>query len=142
MQLQESMNILAMEVSALAHAIRGGKSQSDALTKEDLQKTEHRIMSAIKDFSDKVTAAFNDIGSNVDDLNAAVTGIASDVTALKAKIDQLQNSPGAISPEDQALLDQISAQATALSDKVKTVDDAAKALDAATENAPVAPPTA
>ena len=79
-------------------------------------------MSAIKEFSEKVTTAFDEIGASVD-------GVAADVTALKAKIDELQNSPGSITPEDQALLDQIQAKATDVANKVKSLDDA-------TENPP------
>ena len=72
-----------------------------------------------------VTARFDAIGSSVD-------GIAADVLSLKAKIDALQASQGSITPEDQALLDSIQAQADVLAGKVS-------ALDAATEAAPEPP---
>ncbi len=113
---------LAHEVRALVHAVSSNLPR--AATACDLHKTEERIMSAIKDFSDKVDAAFEEIGTSVD-------GVQSDVTALKAKIDELQNSSGTVTPEDQALLDQIQARATSLAEKVKT-------LDAATETPPTA----
>ncbi len=82
-----------------------------------IRKMEGRLMTAIQTFSDKVSKAFSDIATSVD-------GVAQDVTDLKAKIDELQNSPGSITPEDQALLDQVQQQATTLAEKVKALDDA------------------
>lgn len=61
----------------------------------------------------------------------AVDGLVADVGGLKKKIEELQNTAGEITPEDQALLDEIEAKAGA-------VADALDALDA--ETAPV-PPT-
>jgi hypothetical protein len=46
-------------------------------------------------------------------LSTALTALATGVAALDALITQLQNSPGTISPADQALLDQIQAQSQA-----------------------------
>jgi hypothetical protein len=74
-------------------------------------------MSAIKDYADKVNTAFDSISTSVD-------GVVADVAGLKKKIDDLQNSSGAITPEDQKALDDIQARATALADKVKTLDEA------------------
>ena len=51
-----------------------------------------------------------------------IAGITGDVADLKAQIEALQNSPGTISPEDQALLDGIQTRATALADKVTALD--------------------
>lgn len=84
-------------------------------------------MSAISDFATKQNA-FNDR------IDAAVTGLSGDVTALKAEILKLQNSPGTITPEDQASLDAIQARSEAIATKLE-------ALDAETANAPT-PPTA
>lgn len=93
-------------------------------TKFDLIQTENRIMSAISDFAAKVSAF-------QDRQDAAVTALQSDVKNLEDQIAALQNSSGAITPEDQALLDGIEARASAVSDKLD-------ALDALTP--PVAPP--
>ncbi len=82
-------------------------------------------MSAISDFADKVTASFTSIGTAVD-------GLTGDIQTLNDKITALQNSSGAITPEDQALLDGIQTQAGAVADKLA-------ALDALT--APAAVPT-
>jgi len=40
-------------------------------------------------------------------LTAAITDLEGDVKMLNDKITELQNSPGEISPEDQALLDNL-----------------------------------
>lgn len=87
------------------------------ITKHDLQQMENRIMSAISDYSVAVKAILDQISKAVDDLVA-------EIAALAAKIDQLQNSPGAITPSDQALLDGIQAQATSISTKITALDAA------------------
>lgn len=82
-------------------------------------------MSAISDFGARVDAAFEKLG-------VAVDGVASDVAFLKEEIRKLQENPGPITPEDQAILDGIESRVGALSAKVE-------ALDAATEQPPVPP---
>jgi len=84
-------------------------------------------MSAISDFSDRVSAKFDAIGTSVD-------GVVADVAFLKAKIEELQNSPGTITPADQALLDALEARVGTLSTKVAD-------LDAATDSSTVPIPT-
>ena len=79
-------------------------------------------MASIQEFAGRVDAAF-------DALHTSVAGIETDVTWLKDEIVRLNNTPGPISPEDQALLDAIEARATALVTRVQT-------LDAATETPP------
>ena len=73
-------------------------------------------MSALSDFADRVDAQFTAIGNSVD-------GVQADVVALKQAITDLQNSPGAITPEDQARLNDIEAKAAALAAKVSALDD-------------------
>jgi len=75
-----------------------------------------RIMSAISEFAAKV----NQHQAKIDE---AVTGISGDIAALKQMIADLQNNPGPISPEDQALLDQIEARIGATAERVKALDD-------------------
>ena len=82
------------------------------------------IMSAISDFATQLSAF-------QDRQDAAVAGLQGDVDNLTAQIAALQNSAGAITPADQALLDGIQARA-------KTVSDKLDALDALTP--PVTPP--
>jgi hypothetical protein len=105
---------------------------SEAITKHDLEAMESRIMGKIKEYSDQQSANFAEIGGSVDSLVESVNGLTGDIQRLKETIDQLQNSPGQITPEDQALLDSSQSQAAALSTKLKGVKDALKALDEAT----------
>lgn len=97
-------------------------------------------MTAIKDYSDAVNAKLDEIGTSVDTLTAGITGVSEDVTFLKDIITKLQNNPGPISAEDQALLDAGVARVTALSEKVAPLAEAIAALDAATDSAPTPPP--
>jgi len=101
------------------------RSNRDGITKTDLERAVLRIMSAISDFAAK-QKEYNDR------ISAAVTGISGDIKSLNDKITELQNNPGAITPADQALLDDIQAQAKAVAEKLE-------ALDAETPPAP--PPT-
>lgn len=94
----------------------------------DLNRKADSIMSAISEFAAQVNDSFGKIGASVD-------GIVGDVKALNDKITALQNSAGAITPEDQALLDGIQAQAGAIADKVAALD-----AQTAPDAAPVAPP--
>lgn len=89
---------------------------------EEIRKQGIQIMSSISEFAGKVNAAFEGISTAVD-------GVKADVEGLKAKIQELQDSAGQISPEDQALLDDIQAKAESAATKLAE-------LDAATENAP------
>jgi len=90
-----------------------------------LDRVEHKIMSAISDFAAKQNA-FNDR------IDKAVDDLVGDVKTLNDLITQLQTSSGQITPEDQATLDQLQARASAIADKLE-------ALDAQT---PPTPPTA
>src|SRR6185369_2630937 len=128
-QLKDSISDLEQAINAgtdqRKKEFEWHKSHSRTITKQDLKEMETRIMSAISDFGDKVNAKFDELGTAVD-------GIATDVDFLKAEIKKLQDSPGQITPADQAILDGIQTRADALSAKVK-------ALDAATEEPPTAP---
>lgn len=93
-------------------------------TYRDLIKVRDIIMSAISDFAAR-QSAFNDR------IDAAITGLQGDVKFLQDTIDKLQNTPGTITPEDQALLDQIDQRADAVATKLE-------ALDALTPPAPPA----
>lgn len=73
-------------------------------------------MSAIGDFANRVKADYERIGTAID-------AIREDVAGLNAKIEQLQNSQGQITPEDQATLDEIQAAAANLADRIGEVDN-------------------
>lgn len=85
-------------------------------------KIRKKIMSVISEYADRVGAKFAAI-------DASVSGLVADVAGLKAKIEQLQNSTGVISAEDQALLDSIENRVGAIAEKLAV-------LDAATEVTP------
>ncbi len=74
------------------------------------------VMSAISDFSTKVNAAFDTLGTAVD-------GLTTDVQTLNDTIKKLQDSAGTVTPEDQALLDEIQTRAQGVADKAKALDD-------------------
>lgn len=75
-----------------------------------------QIMSAISDFAAK-QAAFNDR------MDVAITGLSNDVAELNAEILKLQNTPGTITPEDQALLDSLQARGEAITAKLEALDN-------------------
>lgn len=91
------------------------KSLSELATKNDLHKLQTNIMSSISDFAVKQNA-FNDR------LDTAVTDLQGDVQTLNDLITTLQNSAGAISPEDQASLDAIQARTEAITTKLEALD--------------------
>lgn len=72
-------------------------------------------MSAISDYVAKQTA-----------LNArqdqAIDGVVADVNALNAKIAELQSTQGQITPEDQALLDEIEVRSNTITEKLEALD--------------------
>lgn len=55
-------------------------------------------------------------------ISAAIDGIAADLDSLNALILQLQNNPGPISPEDQAILDTAVAAGEALAARLESLD--------------------
>lgn len=79
---------------------------------------------AIKAFAEKQTA-FNTRH------NAGLTDLEGDIKALNDKIIELQNTQGSITPEDQALLDDIQAKSEANVTKVEAL---------AAQTPPVVPP--
>jgi hypothetical protein len=76
---------------------------------------EERIVSAISESAARTTAFLNAISTGID-------GLTADIEALKALIEQLQNSPGGITPEDQGILDQMEALAGTLADRIAALD--------------------
>ncbi len=72
-------------------------------------------MSAISEYASKQNA-FNDR------IDSAVTGLQGDVTALNELITKLQSTPGTVTAEDQALLDQLQARAETIATKIEALD--------------------
>ncbi len=73
------------------------------------------IMSVISDFAAK-QAAFNDR------MDTAIADLQGDVKTLNDEIAKLQASSGAISAEDQALLDGLQTRAQGITDKLEALD--------------------
>lgn len=96
-------------------------------------------MSAIADFAAK-QKQFNDRQATaIDGAVQSLQGLTDDVAALNKKIDELQNSPGSITPEDQALLDDLQSQGDNVAQKAEALATALQALDSQT---PPTPPSA
>lgn len=84
------------------------------ITLRTLWEQGETILSKISEFATRQNA-FNDR------LDAAVTDLQGDVATLNAKIEELQNSPGEITPEDQASLDAIETRAQSITDKLEAL---------------------
>ena len=106
---------------------------------EKVERKLQDIMSAISDFQTAVQASFDSVNTNLDAVSADLDVISTDIAALNALILQLQNSPGTITPADQASLDAIQALGVALAAKAGAVK--AK-TDAAVPVVPPVPPVA
>lgn len=72
-------------------------------------------MSQISDFA----AAQNAFQDRID---VAVAGITDDVAGLNETIAKLQASPGTITPEDQAMLNDLEARGAAVAAKLEALD--------------------
>lgn len=75
----------------------------------------NKIMTAIENFA-AAMATFNT------QTDSAITGLQGDVANLQAQITALQNSPGTLTPADQASLDAIQAHAGIVADKLAALD--------------------
>lgn len=120
-------NKLTEAISSLAHeicALRGErknefdwlKSHAGLATKQDLKELVNKIMSVLSDWAAKVSPKLERLQKGIDNLQALV--------------EKLQNTPGAITPEDQALLDKID----------KQVDDLGVDADSVPATPPAEPP--
>ena len=64
------------------------------------------------------------VSDYVTQINVSVDGIQGDVDGLKKALEDIQNSPGTLSPEDQASLDAALTAVGAIATKVQALDDA------------------
>lgn len=99
-------------------------------------------MSAISDYAAAVETAFSNINVSVETLGTGITGVTKDVADLKAIIEQINNNPGPISTEDQALLTNSLAKLDGLKSTLQSLAEAASNLDNATGEPPVPTPDA
>jgi hypothetical protein len=116
-KLVEAVIIVGHEVHEMHKAFTAAAAAliSNKSILERIAQAERNIMSAISEFATKQNA-FNDR------LDAAVTGLSGDVQALNDKITELQNTAGQITPEDQALLDNIQQRSEAIATKIEALD--------------------
>lgn len=100
--------------------------------RQEIRLTRKIIMSAISEFAAK-QKAFNDRqAASVDAAVVSLTGLTGDVAELNRKIEELQNSSGGVTPEDQALIDDLQTQGEAVAAKAEALATALKALDDST----------
>lgn len=116
------------------------KSHCGTITKQDLDKMEHRIMTKISESAARLQAFSERQAAAIDSAVVSLTGLTEDIAELNRKITELQNSPGTITPEDQALLDAAETQADALAVKAEAVSAALKTLDEQTPPVVPVPP--
>lgn len=102
-----------------------------------LIKLQELTMSAISDYVAKQTAFNTQMDADISSVASSTADISTELAALNKTIADLQASSGAVTAADQALLDQATAQGTALQVKTDAAAAALKALD--TVVAPVAP---
>lgn len=131
---------LTKAISDLARAVREatGQQSTNAILLR-LAQMEERIMSKISDYATAVNQSYDGIEAALGVVQTSLGGVSDDVAYLKEVIDQLNNNPGPITPEDQALLDAGAARAAALATRVEGVKTALEQLDAATTR-PEPPP--
>jgi hypothetical protein len=108
-----------MEITV--HVFMHSPSSDDAFRAQletishQLTHVERHVMSAISDFATAQKA-------HNDRVDAALTGLSGDIDTLNATIATLQGTQGAITAEDQTLLDTLQAQGEALAARIEAAD--------------------
>jgi len=115
------------------------KSLGQQATKKDLIDIERHIMGVLNDYLKKQQEWNTRQGAAIDSAVASLDGLVLDVKNLNDKIIELQNSPGVVTPEDQALIDQQLALGEAATIKVEAFANALKALDHQNTQPPAVP---
>lgn len=117
--LSEAISSLAHAVCGLAREVSHHNQASERLSvSARLAQIDERLnimATAIQQFAEKQNA-FNER------VDVAVSGLGTDIQVLNDKINELQNSPGAITPEDQALLDALQARGETIATKLEALD--------------------
>lgn len=103
-------------IENLTHEVRVviDKLNTQLLLTELIERVKN-MATKIAEFAASVQTSFDGISADLDAIN---TGIAK----LDDLIRQLQSTPGAITPEDQALLDQIQTTVASLKTKADSID--------------------
>lgn len=102
-----------------------------------IEQAERNIMATIQEFSVQQKAFNTRQAAAIDSAVASVTGLTDDIAKLNQNIQDLQSSPGAITIEDQATLDELSVQGEAVAAKSEALASALKTLD---DQTPPKPP--
>jgi chromosome segregation ATPase len=134
--LAEPISELAREIHELHLELKRSNENKSVLNR--MEEMECRIMSAISTYAAKQKEYNDRHGAAIDSIVTSQTGLSGDIAELKRLIEELQNSPGEISPEDQALLDDLQALGEEAATKAEAQAAALKALDESTP--PVVPP--
>ena len=109
-------------------------------TKKDLEAAITAVLTEIGKVMSQITDYANRVNEYAATTEAAIADLAGDIDFLKKKIEEIQNNPGTLTPEDQAALDAMEA-------RVKTASENATAAanvvpPTAPTEPPVVPPTA
>jgi len=104
----------------------------DAATKSDLEELERNIMSKVSEYTDAVNAKFDEIDSQLEGIGTGITGVADDIVFVKQQLEAIQNSPGTLSPADQAALDASLVRVAGVVTKTSALKTGIAAVDAAT----------
>lgn len=113
--IAEAVKQLAGSIQELACAMRQialGAEKNAILTR--LEGVETKIMSKLTEWADQQEADLTGISGTLDE-------ISTDIKNLDKMISDFQNSPGTLTPEDQARLDKIEKTIKGLSVKAKEI---------------------
>lgn len=138
------MDCLTQSLANLGHTIRDltcelRHNNDNQSILQRIEQAERNIMATIQEFSAQQKAFNTRQAAAIDSAVASVTGLTDDIAKLNQNIQDLQNSPGAITPEDQATLDELSVQGEAVATKSEALAAALKTLD---DQTPPKPPVA
>ena len=109
---------LEIEVKPIEINLNCRNVNADDFIYKQLAKLNHlmeKTMSKISEFADKMDA--HNTASD-----AAIEGLTGDVAEMKRIIEEMQNSAGEITPEDQARLDALETRAAAATAKLVALD--------------------
>lgn len=98
------------------------KQQDNNSILKRLEEMETNMASVIAEFAAKQGAFNTRQSQSLESLTKGLEDLTGDVQTLNDKITELQNSPGEITPEDQALLDAIEARGEAITAKLEALD--------------------
>jgi len=98
---------------------------SHYFSKEDCKHLEHHIHQLLK-LGDAIMSIVSDFAAKQKEFNdrmdGSVDGLTQDIKTLNDMIVKLQSTQGQITPEDQALLDQIQAHSESMANKLGELD--------------------